>query len=223
MRLLNKTDEEMLKTIQISVHTRSKDKMQQYFKQNAHDHPDNPEAWFNHAVCSWVLMHSANSAKEKYQLLNEVLKACEKACGLQPDHWPAFFLRSMVHSLMASNVGDEMAVYLTTDYTDTEAERDRLKMIEFQKNTGSQPYFFIPYTELARQALAQNDVPKAESLIHQGLAETPAVEITHFRKLLSLSLRLLYRELDAHQQTGLAGLIRDRYNQLFSAVSIKGC
>lgn len=79
-------------------------------------------------------MNNTNSTQEKYKLFNEVFKSCEKACSLQADHWPAFFLRSMLHSLMNSNAVDEMAAYLlTSEYTAAEAENECLKMIELQK------------------------------------------------------------------------------------------
>lgn len=222
MRLLHKIDDEMLKTIQLSVHTNSKEKMKEYFKQKIKDKPADPDTWFYHAVCSWELMGNTNPTQEKYKLFIEVLKACERACLLQAHHWPALFLRSMVRSLMNSNELDEMAFYLiSTDYTEEDAERDRLKMIELQKQTESQSYFFIPYAGLAKQALEKDNIIKAESLIHEGLADTSVDEIKYFRRLLSIPMLILYRKLMMMKQTQLAGLIRERYNQLFPSLMIK--
>jgi hypothetical protein len=223
VRLLHKNDDEMLKTIQLSVRTGARNQIITYFKDKAEKNSGDPDAWFYHGVCAWEMMNVTNNSHEKHRYLITVFNACERACSLQPDHWPGLFLRSLTRSLLMSNeYVDEMVSVMLFGYVTEDTDPDSLKMLDLQSQAAApEPYFIVPYAILAQWLLQRQQLPEAERYISRGLLETSPGRVQYFESLLCIPLLTLFQKLVKLNQKKSARQLAERFNLLFPARQIK--
>lgn len=216
MRPIVKNDDEMLKTLILSARMSGKDKMSRYFKQkiDAGENPD--DAWFYYGLNAWQMMNSIKDPQEKHGYLVEIIKGFSQACLVEAKHWPAIFLRSLIRIKMSGDEVEKRCFFpLTIEYSVKDAHEDLLKLIELQKETAPEPYYFSTYAAAAAGELASDNAGTAAQTIAAGLTEVPVGRVQYLVPLVSLPLVMLLKRLPETGQNETAETVKERYNSMF--------
>jgi hypothetical protein len=222
MRLIDRHDHEMLKTIKLSIKMTGKDKMSDYFREKIETGENPADAWFYYGLNAWEMMNATTQSQKKHEFLVEALKGFEEACALEEKHWPGLFLRSLIRTMMSGDEVDQMVIYLLpSDYTVEDAYNDLDKLIGFQKGIKPEPYFFVPYTCIADRMLELDEFEKAKRYIKEGLTDTPAGRAPYLDSLLSIPVTLFYNKLLQLKHMKLALRVKHRFDILFPGIMKK--
>ncbi|MCU0285178.1 MAG: hypothetical protein MUF15_02150 [Acidobacteria bacterium] len=221
MRLINEKDDDMLKAIKLSIKMTGKDKMSEHFKRKIEAGENAVDSWFYYGLNAWEMMNVSSQAQKKHEYLVEALKGFGEAVSIEELHWPALLLRSLIRTMMSGDEVDEMTVYLLSgDYSLEDALTDIEKLLEFQKKTKPEPYFFITFAFLANRMLELDKFTEVERYIKEGLVSIPAGRVRYLGSILYIPVIMLYNKLLQLKHIPQALEVKKRYDILFPRQSI---
>jgi len=190
----NKNDDLLLQTLRIGMNSSVKNRMehqlyaQQMKKQDA-------ESFFSLALFNCVAINYTTDGQSLHKCLMDTIDWATRALELEPEHWPAMFLRSMVR-LMMSDETDEMAMYLLPiDYTEKDAINDLHRMIKLQNDYNiASPYKAVPYSLLAYARLMEKDADGAFAILKEAENSITLDKIPYFSGVLRIPFVTLYKK-----------------------------
>jgi hypothetical protein len=195
MRLPDKSDDELLKTIRIAVRSSGRERIGSYFRDKAKKQSGKPDDWFHNALYCWESMLMTDNAVEKHGYFRDAVDSCTKAIVLDNDYWPALFMRSLIYYMAFAEIGQQAIELILQDYKIADAERDLWHMIELQKAETSKSYFLVPYVGLAYIWLMAGKDCEAVSILNEGLSSLPKESISYLGCIMIIPYRLLVNKL----------------------------
>jgi hypothetical protein len=132
------------------------------------------DSWFYAGLAAWSLMDVTAHSLRKHSLLMAALDHLSAALRIEPDHWPARFLRASYVTMLHSDEADEMIAFLLPPaYGITPAREDARLLIDLQSAAApGAPFGLAAYCLAAVQALMAGDEPAAWETLRAGLAST---------------------------------------------------
>lgn len=135
---------------------------------------ENADSWFYAGLASWALMDTTAHALRKHSLLMSALNHLSAGLQVDPEHWPARFMRATYITMLHSEEVDEMVAFLLpAAYGIASAREDAQFLVDLQERDGLRaPYCLAAYCLAAIQALMAGDEPAAWQALRSGLTST---------------------------------------------------
>jgi hypothetical protein len=209
MRMPSRQDDELLQTLQISVHTSSHVKLTRHLENIIVKQPDDPEPHFALGLFSWVMMSLTTDNQDKHRHLVGVIEHSSNAIAIDAKHWPALFLRSMVRLMMNDTAADEMATYLLpTDYSVRKAVNDQKTMMDIQESTRS-PFCAVPFVLVAYALLLDDDSQSALATLIEASDNIEMRQMPCWGRILRLPFLALYKKAYSTKLYDIALVMKD--------------
>jgi hypothetical protein len=218
MRLLNKNDDIVWKTIRFASRQSSPQKFASDMLLRAETVLTNADYWYEYGLCCFEFMNIVEQSQAKHQFLTGAINSCSQALRIEANHWPALFIRSQVALLLEIADNRMLASYLLPeDYRLEEAVLDQYHMIEMQKDAVSQPYFFLPYVVLSLVHFSFNRTIEGQDILLRGVEMVPEGSIGMLHRVLSIPLAIIGEKLKASGNQTLFAIVNNRFRKAFPA------
>ena len=221
MRMPNKEDETLLKTLKIGVNPAIQAKLEQQLYLNARKQ-DDAESCFSLALYHCILIPTIKDGQKQHKCLMDTIEWASRTVEKDKDHWPALFLRSMVR-LMMNDEADEMAMYLLPmDFTEEDVMDDIDHMIEMQMSM-SQPssYCAVPYVELAYAKMLDEDPKAALEVLNNASEHIKLEKMEYFADVLRLPFMSLYKKAFYSHSSEILKVLKPWISVLFPSVKFR--
>lgn len=201
MREPRAEDDQFVSTINLFTRLSTSPKIVDSFVKEA-EAGEKADSWFYAGLASWSLMDATAHALRKHGLLMAALDHLSAALQVDPEHWPARFMRTTYITMMHSEEADEMVAFLLpAAYGIASAREDARFLIDLQeRNRLREPYCLAPYCLAATQAMAAGEETTAWQTLRSGLSNTQDGPASALGSKLAIPLVMALRhpQLKAH-------------------------
>src|SRR5262245_29593199 len=173
MREPRAEDDQVMSTIDLVARMGTSTKIVDRFVEEA-EARENADSWFYAGLAAWSLMDVTAHSLRKHGLLISALNHLSAALQVDPEHWPARFMRATYITMLHSEEADEMVAFLLpATHGITSARQDAQMLVDLQERNGLHaPYCLAAYCLAAVQALMAGDEPAAWHALRSGLTST---------------------------------------------------
>jgi hypothetical protein len=173
MREPRAADDEAMSTIDLVVRLNGSPRIVDTFVGQAEAGGD-ADSWFYAGLAAWALMDVTAHSLRRHGWLTAALHHLTAALRVDPEHWPARFMRASYVTMLHSDEADEMVAFLLPpEYGILPARQDAQLLIDLQARAGLHaPYCLAAHCLAAVQTLMAGDEPAALRLLRTGLAST---------------------------------------------------
>jgi hypothetical protein len=173
MREPRTADDEAMSTIDLVVRLNGSPKIVDTFVGRAEAGGD-ADSWFYAGLAAWALMDVTTHSLRRHGWLMAALQHLTAALRVDPEHWPARFMRASYVTMLHSDEADEMVAFLLPpEYGILPARQDAQLLIDLQSRAGLRaPFCLAAHCLAAVQTLMAGDEPAALQLLRTGLAGT---------------------------------------------------
>lgn len=173
MREPRSEDDKAISTINLVVRLSGSTKVVDGFVRDAQA-SGGADSWFYAGLAAWSLMDVTAHSLRKHGMLTSALDHLSVALRIDPDHWPARFMRASYVTMLHSDEADEMVAFLLPPaYGIAAARQDAQLLIDLQAMAApSAPFGLAAYCLAAVQSLMSGDGPGAWRALRDGLAAT---------------------------------------------------
>jgi hypothetical protein len=170
MREPRAEDDEVMSTIDFVIRLNGSTRIVDGFVREA-EARGSADSWFYAGLAAWSLMDVTAHSLRKHGLLMSALDHLSAALRIDPDHWPARFMRASYVTMLHSDEADEMVAFLLpAAYSIRPARQDAQMLIDLQSRAGlREPFGLAAYCLAAVHALMSHDEPAAWQTLRAGL------------------------------------------------------
>jgi hypothetical protein len=173
MREPRPADDEAMSTIDLVVRLNGSPKIVDTFVGEA-EAGGNADSWFYAGLAAWAVMDVTAHSLRRHGLLMAALNHLSAALRVDPEHWPARFMRASYVTMLHSDEADEMVAFLLPpEYGIRPAGQDAQLLIDLQARAGLRaPFCLAAHCLAAVQSLMAGDEPAALQILRTGLTST---------------------------------------------------